>query len=353
MLGPMPGLPHAPAPTSFPAVPDLAPSPGGPGGNAPGMEGFLPAAEARLHGALERLCGEQGRRAGANGQVGKAAGRDMDLELLRLPMDVGHLVFYHELYSRLVEAHFDVRRLAESAADSAVLESYRLEVMKEIRSLMLSENSHFNRALASQDARINNFMISYYKSITNLRSEYRTALAQARDICAKLESEMMSVCKEALELLEQSGSEASFGLSVDDMLGTVDHKNPSDLEEYLLGKFSKDIIKLKDQFTRQKKKGKLPKPATTALKTWWDQHIVWPYPGEEKKREFCKTTGLTPTQVNNWFINQRKRHWHKLFPNGIPKTKAESRKVLLDRGVIKHGAAAFANSSGESDTGPA
>ena len=247
MLGPMPGLPHAPAPTSFPAVPDLAPSPGGPGGNAPGMEGFLPAAEARLHGALERLCGEQGRRAGANGQVGKAAGRDMDLELLRLPMDVGHLVFYHELYSRLVEAHFDVRRLAESAADSAVLESYRLEVMKEIRSLMLSENSHFNRALASQDARINNFMISYYKSITNLRSEYRTALAQARDICAKLESEMMSVCKEALELLEQSGSEASFGLSVDDMLGTVDHKNPSDLEEYLLGKFSEDIIKLKNE----------------------------------------------------------------------------------------------------------
>ena len=41
--------------------------------------------------------------------------------------------------------------------------------------------------------------------------------------------------KEALELLGQSGSEASFGPSVDTALGTVDPKNPSDLDEHLLG----------------------------------------------------------------------------------------------------------------------
>ena len=29
---------------------------------------------------------------------------------------------------------------------------------------------------------------------------------------------------------------------------------------------------------RKRKKGKLPKDATTSLKTWWTANLVWPYP---------------------------------------------------------------------------
>ena len=52
------------------------------------------------------------------------------------------------------------------------------------------------------------------------------------------------------------------------------------------------------------------------------------------------TTGLNATQINNWFINQRKRHWHKLFPDGQPASVEEAAAVLtaahgtLDKALI-------------------
>lgn len=30
---------------------------------------------------------------------------------------------------------------------------------------------------------------------------------------------------------------------------------------------------------------------------------------ESQKLELAESTGLDPKQINNWFINQRKRHW--------------------------------------------
>ena len=39
---------------------------------------------------------------------------------------------------------------------------------------------------------------------------------------------------------------------------------------------------------------------------------MWPYPSDETKSELIAKTNLDATQVNNWFINFRKRHWIKL-----------------------------------------
>jgi hypothetical protein len=33
---------------------------------------------------------------------------------------------------------------------------------------------------------------------------------------------------------------------------------------------------------------------------------------EADKRSMEDDTGLSSIQINNWFINQRKRHWHKV-----------------------------------------
>jgi hypothetical protein len=35
--------------------------------------------------------------------------------------------------------------------------------------------------------------------------------------------------------------------------------------------------------------------------------IADPYPNPSKKRELAQATGLTPTQVGNWFKNRRQR----------------------------------------------
>ena len=71
---------------------------------------------------------------------------------------------------------------------------------------------------------------------------------------------------------------------------------------------------------RKRKKGKLPKDATTALKTWWASNLVWPYPSvraraaprvlefrlsllscaqDDDKRTLGDETGLNATQINN------------------------------------------------------
>ncbi|GJV11989.1 ribonuclease H-like domain-containing protein [Tanacetum coccineum] len=38
-------------------------------------------------------------------------------------------------------------------------------------------------------------------------------------------------------------------------------------------------------------------------------HYKWPYPSEAQKLALAESTGLDQKQINNWFINQRKRHW--------------------------------------------
>ncbi|CAH8484948.1 unnamed protein product [Schistosoma rodhaini] len=57
----------------------------------------------------------------------------------------------------------------------------------------------------------------------------------------------------------------------------------------------------------KQKRGVLPKRATQIMKQWLFQHLVHPYPTEDEKRHIAGQTNLTLLQVNNWFINARRR----------------------------------------------
>ncbi|XP_015785871.1 homeobox protein homothorax isoform X2 [Tetranychus urticae] len=58
---------------------------------------------------------------------------------------------------------------------------------------------------------------------------------------------------------------------------------------------------------RQKKRGIFPKTATNIMRAWLFQHLTHPYPSEDQKKQLAQDTGLTILQVNNWFINARRR----------------------------------------------
>jgi len=58
---------------------------------------------------------------------------------------------------------------------------------------------------------------------------------------------------------------------------------------------------------RTKKNGNLPKEATLELKKWILDHQEHPYPTESEKYELVKSLEITLNQVNNWFINARRR----------------------------------------------
>lgn len=82
-----------------------------------------------------------------------------------------------------------------------------------------------------------------------------------------------------------------------------------ELKNHLLRKYSGYLSSLKQELSKKKKKGKLPKDARQKLLTWWELHYKWPYPSESEKVALADSTGLDQKQINNWFINQRKRHW--------------------------------------------
>ncbi|KIW04490.1 hypothetical protein, variant [Verruconis gallopava] len=75
----------------------------------------------------------------------------------------------------------------------------------------------------------------------------------------------------------------------------------------------------------RKRRGNLPKEATRILKEWFGRHHDSPYPTEDEKQDLCRQTGLQISQVNNWFINARRR---------LPR---EDAKKLIDEGKNRAG----------------
>jgi len=51
-----------------------------------------------------------------------------------------------------------------------------------------------------------------------------------------------------------------------------------DLKDQLLRRFGSHISSLKLEFSKKKKKGKLPREARQLLFDWWNAHCKWPYP---------------------------------------------------------------------------
>lgn len=56
-----------------------------------------------------------------------------------------------------------------------------------------------------------------------------------------------------------------------------------------------------------KKRGSFSKSATTIMRNWLYANLSHPYPSEEQKKVLAGQTNLTILQVNNWFINARRR----------------------------------------------
>ncbi|GMG98967.1 hypothetical protein Nepgr_000807 [Nepenthes gracilis] len=83
-----------------------------------------------------------------------------------------------------------------------------------------------------------------------------------------------------------------------------------ELKHELKQGYKEKIVDIREEILRKRRAGKLPGDTTSVLKAWWQSHSKWPYPTEEDKARLVQETGLELKQINNWFINQRKRNWH-------------------------------------------
>ncbi|BFG22749.1 hypothetical protein CerSpe_090230 [Prunus speciosa] len=90
-----------------------------------------------------------------------------------------------------------------------------------------------------------------------------------------------------------------FGLVKDEARGSSDGgQNPSHLS----------LTNNPHQSASRCQRG-LPEHAVAVLRTWLFEHFLHPYPSDSEKQMLAQQTGLSRTQVSNWFINSRVRIW--------------------------------------------
>ncbi|KAL4609099.1 homeobox protein PKNOX1 [Arapaima gigas] len=86
-----------------------------------------------------------------------------------------------------------------------------------------------------------------------------------------------------------------------------------------------------DDASSKNKRGVLPKQATNVMRSWLFQHIGHPYPTEEEKKQIASQTKLTLLQVNNWFINARRRILQPMLDASSSETPKTKKKTPQNR----------------------
>ncbi|VDD93497.1 unnamed protein product [Enterobius vermicularis] len=86
---------------------------------------------------------------------------------------------------------------------------------------------------------------------------------------------------------------------------------------------------------RNELKRKLPPKAVDLLKTWFYQHAAHPYPTDNEKCELSTETGLHITQINNWFINARRRIISNKTPNASTQDSDEFNESEWNTAAVK------------------
>ncbi|KAI5566259.1 hypothetical protein POPTR_013G008600v4 [Populus trichocarpa] len=216
----------------------------------------------------------------------------------------------HPRYPDLVSAYVECRKVGAPPEMVSLLEdigrcSYQINTCYEI----------------GADPELDEFMESYCEVLHRYKEELSKPFDEATTFLSSIESQLSSLCKGTLTKIFDYGSadepawtseeELSCGeVEASEIPGSLGfHSSDQNLKGVLLSKYSGHLSSLRKEFLKQRKKGKLPKDAKTLLLDWWNHHYRWPYPTEEEKAKLSEITGLDQKQINNWFINQRKRHW--------------------------------------------
>ncbi|CAL1395657.1 unnamed protein product [Linum trigynum] len=219
----------------------------------------------------------------------------------------------HPHYSNLMEAYMDCQKVGAPPEVVARLAAARQEFESRQRSSGRDSN------LVSKDPELDQFMEAYYDMLVKYREELTRPIQEAMEFMRRIETQLNMMCNVPLRVFNSDEkSEGAGGSSEEDPdnsggeteLPEIDPRaEDRELKNHLLRKYSGYLSSLKQELSKKKKKGKLPKEARQKLLSWWELHYKWPYPSESEKVALAESTGLDQKQINNWFINQRKRHW--------------------------------------------
>ncbi|XP_052183194.1 homeobox protein knotted-1-like 6 isoform X2 [Diospyros lotus] len=213
----------------------------------------------------------------------------------------------HPLCPKMFQAFIDCQKVGASPEIANLFdELYR-------------ENNPFSESTAvstclGDDPELDEFMGTYCDILMKYKSDLEKHFNEATTFLNSIESQLRNlsagasksyVSDEAME-----SSEDDVGVGQTSQIG-----EDRELKDKLFHRYSGCVSSLMNEFLKRKKKGKLPREAKQILHDWWTTHFKWPYPTEADKVALARSTGLDQKQIDNWFINQRKRHWRQSSGN--------------------------------------
>ncbi|KAK4348585.1 hypothetical protein RND71_031340 [Anisodus tanguticus] len=220
-------------------------------------------------------------------------------------------IIAHPHCSNLLDAYMDCQKVGAPPEVAARLSAVRQEFEVRQRASLTDRD-------VSKDPELDQFMEAYYDMLVKYREELTRPLHEAMEFMQKIEAQLSMLGNAPVRIFNSEDKCEGVGSSEEDQdniggeteLPDIDPRaEDRELKNHLLRKYSGYLSSLKQELSKKKKKGKLPKDARQKLLTWWELHYKWPYPSESEKVALAESTGLDQKQINNWFINQRKRHW--------------------------------------------
>lgn len=235
-------------------------------------------------------------------------------------------IISHPHYSNLLQAYMDCQKVGAPPEIAGRLTAVRqeYEARQHQRAANLRDNDVY------KDPELDQFMEAYYDMLIKYKEELTRPIQEAMEFMRRIESQLSTLAISSSSSAATDHDHPRLFVSPDDskceVIGSSDEEQENsvgetevpeidpraedrELKNHLLRKYSGYLSSLKQELSKKKKKGKLPKEARQKLLSWWELHYKWPYPSESEKVALAESTGLDQKQINNWFINQRKRHW--------------------------------------------
>ncbi|KAK8945683.1 Homeobox protein HD1 [Platanthera guangdongensis] len=269
--------------------------------------------------------------------------REQHLQLVKTEISV------HPLLEQLLSAHVDCLRVATPIDHLPVIDAQLAQSHHILRSYAAR-----HRPLSPPDKlQLDNFLAEYWVMLSwfkeQLQQHVRVHAVEAVMACREIERSLHELT--GITLDEGSGAtmsddeELELDLTGHDLTG-FGPLLPTESERSLMERvreelkhelkqvyscqgFRSKIEDVREEIMRKRRAGKLPGDTTSMLKQWWQQHSKWPYPTEDDKAKLVEETGLQLKQINNWFINQRKRNWHNNSQSATSLKSKRKRYLLL------------------------
>ncbi|KAH6828048.1 homeobox protein knotted-1-like 6 [Perilla frutescens var. hirtella] len=221
----------------------------------------------------------------------------------------------HPCYSKLLDAYIDCQKVGAPPEIVCLLDEIRREkdlCKQDAVSMCIGVDPELDEPCFHRFFFFFSLFMkeTYYDILVKYKSDLSRPFDEATSFLTDIEAQLLNLCNGYSRNVDEVGAVVSSDEElIEIQLDAETKKEDRELKEKLVRMYGSHISSLRLQFSKKKKKGKLPKEARLSLLSWWNLHSKWPYPTEADKIALAESTGLDQKQINNWFINQRKRHW--------------------------------------------